>query len=50
MSLDPVVKKNTYSGSGTGEEVVKDGDLVTEEHQSVDQVGTDETSTTGDYS
>jgi hypothetical protein len=35
-------------GSGTGEEVVQNGNFVTEEHQSVDQVGTDETSTTGD--
>ena len=34
-------------GSGTGEEVVQDGDFVTEEHQSVDQVGTDETGTAG---
>lgn len=30
-------------GSGTGEEVVHNSDFVTEEHQSVDQVGTDET-------
>lgn len=34
-------------GSGTGEEVVQNGDFVTEEHQSVDQVGTDETGTAG---
>jgi hypothetical protein len=34
-------------GSGTGEEVVQDGDFVTEEHQSVDQVRTDETGTAG---
>jgi hypothetical protein len=37
----------THSGPGTSEEVVKDSDLVTEQHQSVNQVRTNETSTTG---
>jgi hypothetical protein len=35
-------------GPGTGEEVVQDGDLVTEEHETVDKVRPDETGTTGD--
>lgn len=39
---------STYGGPGTSEEVVEDGDLVTEEHQSVDQVRPDETGTTSD--
>ena len=37
----------THGGPGTGEEVVEDGDLVSEQHQSVDQVRTDETGTSG---
>lgn len=35
-------------GPGTGEKVVKNGNFVTEKHQSVDQVGSDESSTTSD--
>jgi hypothetical protein len=38
----------THGGPGTSEKVVEDSDLMTEEHQSVDQVRTDETSTTSD--
>jgi hypothetical protein len=33
-------------GPRTGEEVIENGNFVTEQHQSVDQVGADETSTT----
>lgn len=35
--------------SATGEEVVKDCNFMTEEHKTVDQVGSDETGTTSDY-
>lgn len=41
---DPV----TDGGLGAGEEVVEDGDFVAQEHESVDQVGSDETSSAGD--
>ena len=40
---DPVAD----SGLGTGEEVVDDGNFVTQEHKTVDEVGSDETSATG---
>ncbi len=33
---------------GTGEKVVEHGDLVTEEHKAVDQMGSDEACTTCD--
>ena len=39
----------TYGGPGTSEEVVKDSNLVTEQHQSIDQVRSNETSSTSDY-
>jgi hypothetical protein len=38
----------THGSPGTGEEVVEDGDLVTEEHETIDQVRSDESSTTSD--
>ena len=37
----------TYSGPGTGEKVVENGDLVTEEHESVNEMRAHETGTTG---
>lgn len=40
---DPVAD----SGLGTSEEVVDDSDLVTQEHEAVDEVGSDKTSATG---
>lgn len=36
----------TDGGLGSGEKVVKDGDFMAQEHQSVYQVGTDKTGTT----
>ena len=33
---------------GPGEEVVKDGDFVTEDHEAVDEMGADEAGTAGD--
>ena len=42
-----VVQLTTHGGPGSGEEVVDDGDLVSEEHQSVDQVRSNESSSTG---
>lgn len=41
---DPVAD----GGLGAGEEVVEDGDFVAQEHESIDQVGADETSSAGD--
>lgn len=38
-----------YGGPGTSEEVVKNSNLVTEQHQSIDQVRSNETSSTSDY-
>ena len=38
----------THGGPGSSKEVVQDGDFVTEQHQSVDQVGTDETGSSSD--
>ena len=38
----------TDGGLRTGEEVIEDGNFVAEEHQTIDQVGADEASTTGD--
>lgn len=35
-------------GSGSSEEVVEDGDLVSEDHESINQMGSDETSSTSD--
>lgn len=35
------------SGLGAGEEIIDDGDLVTQEHQTVDEVRSDETSAAG---
>lgn len=35
-------------GSTAGKEVVKNGDFVSEEHESIDEMRTDETGTTGD--
>lgn len=36
------------AGLGTSEEVVDNGDIVAQEHETVDEMGADETSTTGD--
>lgn len=48
-NLEVGVANPVRNGSpATGKEVVKDGDLVTQKHESVDQVGTNETGTTGD--
>lgn len=33
---------------GSSEEIVEDSDFMTEEHQSVDEMGADETGTAGD--
>jgi hypothetical protein len=38
----------TYGGPGTSEEVVKNSDLMTEQHQSINQVRSNETSSTSD--
>ncbi len=35
-------------GLGTGEEVIEDCDFMSENHQTVDKMGTNETSATGD--
>lgn len=40
---DPMVD----GGLGAGEKVVDNGDLMTQEHQTVNEVGSDETGTTG---
>jgi len=34
-------------GLGTGEEIINDGDFMTQEHQTVDEVGSNETSAAG---
>jgi len=43
------MKAVTYGGPGTSEEVVENSNLMTEQHQSIDQVRSNETSSTSDY-
>jgi hypothetical protein len=47
--LDPsVIQLSTHGGPGTSEEVIKDSNLMTEKHQSINQVRSHETGTTSD--
>lgn len=39
---------STHGSPGTSEEVIEDSNLVTEKHQSINQVRSDETGTTSD--
>ena len=43
------IQLNTHGGPGSSEEVIKDSNLMTEKHQSINQVRSNETGTTSDW-